>query len=136
LSGLAIRYFLSRAKRNALKRCCFNASLISASRLWLRLNTLCNGTPIRIRHNSPSFLIEQSKHGDERQHSQVLRFLVLLRPPLNSPKIRRAPRGRGRAKAQQQQLQHMTDYYARTTREQEERENREARERFADQRRR
>jgi hypothetical protein len=35
-----------------------------------------------------------------------------------------------RAKAQQQQRQHMADYYARTTREQEERENAEARERF------
>lgn len=37
-----------------------------------------------------------------------------------------------RAKAQQQQRQHMADYYARTTREQEERENSEARERFAE----
>jgi hypothetical protein len=37
-----------------------------------------------------------------------------------------------RAKAQQKQRQHMADYYARTTREQEERENREARKRFAE----
>ena len=36
-----------------------------------------------------------------------------------------------RAAAQQAERQHMADYYARTTREQEERENREARERFA-----
>jgi hypothetical protein len=36
-----------------------------------------------------------------------------------------------RAAAQQRERQHTADYYARTTREQEERENREARERFA-----
>jgi hypothetical protein len=36
-----------------------------------------------------------------------------------------------RAAAQQREQQYMGDYYARTTREQEERENREARERFA-----
>ena len=36
-----------------------------------------------------------------------------------------------RAAAQQRERQYMADYYARTTREQEERENREARERFA-----
>jgi hypothetical protein len=36
-----------------------------------------------------------------------------------------------RAAAQQRERQFMADYYARTTREQEERENREARERFA-----
>jgi hypothetical protein len=36
-----------------------------------------------------------------------------------------------RAEAQQREQQYMADYYARTTREQEERENREARERFA-----
>jgi hypothetical protein len=35
------------------------------------------------------------------------------------------------AKTQQRERQYMADYYARTTREQEERENREARERFA-----
>jgi hypothetical protein len=37
-----------------------------------------------------------------------------------------------RAKAQQQERQHMADYCARMTREQEERENREARESFAE----
>ncbi len=37
-----------------------------------------------------------------------------------------------RAAAQERARQHMADYYARTTREQEERENREARERFAE----
>jgi hypothetical protein len=36
-----------------------------------------------------------------------------------------------RAAAQQRERQYIADYYARTTREQEERENREARERFA-----
>jgi hypothetical protein len=36
-----------------------------------------------------------------------------------------------RAAAQQRERQFMTDYYARMTRAQEERENREARERFA-----
>jgi hypothetical protein len=36
-----------------------------------------------------------------------------------------------RAAAQQAERQRMTDYYARLTKEQEERENREARERFA-----
>ena len=36
----------------------------------------------------------------------------------------------GRAAAQQREQQYRADYYARTTREQEERENREARERF------
>jgi hypothetical protein len=41
-----------------------------------------------------------------------------------------------RAKARQQERQRMADYYARTTREQEERENREARERFAESQRR
>jgi hypothetical protein len=35
-----------------------------------------------------------------------------------------------RAAAQQREQQYRADYYARTTREQEERENREARERF------
>jgi hypothetical protein len=40
-----------------------------------------------------------------------------------------------RAAAQQRERQYMADYYARTTREQEERENREARERFAEGRR-
>jgi hypothetical protein len=35
-----------------------------------------------------------------------------------------------RAAAQQRERQYITDYYARTTREQEDRENREARERF------
>jgi hypothetical protein len=36
-----------------------------------------------------------------------------------------------RAAAQQRERQYIADYYARTTREQEARENREARERFA-----
>ncbi len=36
-----------------------------------------------------------------------------------------------RAAAQQRERQYMADYYARMTKEQEERENREARERFA-----
>jgi hypothetical protein len=36
-----------------------------------------------------------------------------------------------RAVAQQRERQYIADYYARMTREQEERENREARERFA-----
>ena len=36
-----------------------------------------------------------------------------------------------RAAVQQAEQQHIADYYARTTKEQEDRENREARERFA-----
>ena len=48
-----------------------------------------------------------------------------------SPQIERKTT-KGRAAARQAERQRMADYYARTTREQEEGENREAREPFAE----
>jgi hypothetical protein len=61
--------------------------------------------------------------------SMASAFAATLVPAYNSADW--ANNYQRRAAAQQAERQYVSDYYARTTREQEERENREARERFA-----
>ena len=65
-----------------------------------------------------------------RQPPMAAAFAATLVPADNSADW--ANNYERRAAAQQREQQYMADYYARTTREQEERENREARERFAE----
>jgi hypothetical protein len=118
-----------------------------------RISALHQRRPAGVQSVRDPELIARNLHGFDRERPSLLAEVRLLdwntgrqiwpppRPsisaafaatfvPANNP-ADWANNYERRAAAQQRERQYVADYYARTTREQEERENREARERFA-----